>query len=64
MEQVAALWRESDGSENDFQQLLTSSYAGTSEQRHALYNRLAYILEQCKQSADLLNNTLQEPTTS
>lgn len=63
VEQVAALWHESDGSENDFQQLLTSSYAGTSEQRHALYNRLAYILEQCKQSADLLNNTLQEPTT-
>ena len=36
VKQVAALWHESDGSENDFQQLLTSSYAGTSEQRHAL----------------------------
>ena len=28
-----------------------------------LYNRLAYIIEQCNQSADMLNNTLQEPTT-
>ena len=63
VKQVAALWRESDGTEHDFQQLLSSSYAGTDEQRHILYGRLSYILEQCNQSADVLNNTLQEPTT-
>ena len=63
VKQVAALWRESDGTEHDFQQLLSSSYAGTDEQRHILYRRLSYILEQCNQSADILNNTLQEPTT-
>ena len=63
VKQVAALWRESDGTEHDFQQLLSSSYAGTDEQRHILYGRLSYILEQCNQSADILNNTLQEPTT-
>ena len=63
VKQVAALWRESDGTDADFQQLLTASFAGTNEQRHTLYNRLSYIFEQCSQSADQLNNLLQEPTT-
>ena len=63
VEQVAALWNEADGSEADFQELVSNSYAGTCEQRQLLYNRLAHIIEQCSQSADMLNNTLQEPTT-
>ena len=63
VEQVAALWVEEDGSEADFQDLVVSSYAADASAREALYNRLAYILEQCGQSADALNNMLQEPTT-
>lgn len=63
VEQVAALWEASDGTEADFQALVSSSYAGTAEERALLYERLAYIVEQCAQSADMLNNTLQEPTT-
>ena len=61
--QVAALWRESDGTEEDYLTLITNSYAGTDEAKKQLYNRMAFILEQCGQSADMLNNTLQEPTT-
>ena len=62
-EQVATLWQENDGSEADFQDLVSRSYAGTCEEKRMIYNRLAYIIEQCNQSADMLNNTLQEPTT-
>ena len=61
--QVAALWRENDGTEEDYLALITNSYAGTAEAKKQLYNRMAFILEQCGQSADMLNNTLQEPTT-
>ena len=61
--QVAALWRESDGTETDYQTLIASSYAATDAEKEQLYNRMAFILEQCSQSADMLNNTLQEPTT-
>ena len=61
--QVAALWIESDGTEMDYQTLIASSYAATDVEKEQLYNRMAFILEQCRQSADMLNNTLQEPTT-
>ena len=61
--QVAALWRESDGTEEDYLTLITNSYAGTDEAKKQLYDRMAFILEQCGQSADMLNNTLQETTT-
>jgi hypothetical protein len=61
--QVAALWRESDGTEMDYQTLIASSYAATDAEKEQLYNRMAFILEQCRQSADMLNSTLQEPTT-
>ena len=63
VEQVASLWQENDGSEADFQDLVSHSYADTCEERIVLYNRLTHIIEQCSQSADMLNNTLQEPTT-
>mgnify|MGYP003303770965 CR=1 FL=1 len=61
--QVAALWQEADGTESGFVELVTTHYAATAEEKKVLYNRLSHILEQCGQSADLLNNTLQEPTT-
>ena len=61
--QVATLWRESDGTETDYQTLIASYYAATDAEKEQLYNRMAFILEQCRQSADILNNTLQEPTT-
>ena len=61
--QVAALWQESDGTEADYLALVSQSYAASDEAKAQLYNRMAFILEQCGQSADLLNNTLQEPTT-
>ena len=61
--QVAALWQEADGTESDFVELVTTHYAATAEEKKVLYDRLSHILEQCGQSADLLNNTLQEPTT-
>ena len=62
-EQVAALWNESDGTEADYLALVSQSYAASGEAKAELYNRMAFILEQCGQSADMLNNTLQEPTT-
>jgi hypothetical protein len=61
--QVAALWQEADGTEADFVELVTTHHAATEEEKKVLYDRLSHILEQCGQSADLLNNTLQEPTT-
>ena len=61
--QVAALWQETDGTETDFVELVNAHYAATAEEKKVLYDRLSHILEQCGQSADLLNNTLQEPTT-
>ena len=61
--QVAALWQEADGTESDFVGLVITHYAATAEEKQVLYDRLSHILEQCGQSADLLNNTLQEPTT-
>ena len=63
VEQVAVLWQESDGTESDFQELVSNSYISNYKDKQLLYNRLAHILEQCSQSADMLNNTLQEPTT-
>ena len=63
VEQVAALWNESDGSETDFKTLVSGSYAGSAKEREVLYQRLAHIIEHCSQSADMLNNTLQEPPT-
>ena len=63
VEQVASLWNETDGSESDFQLLVTSSYAATADTKKLLYDRMAFVLERCNQSADILNNTLQEPTT-
>jgi len=61
--QVAALWRESDGTAEDYKALVANSYISTAEEKKLLYDRMAFILEQCGQSADRLNNTLQEPTT-
>ena len=61
--QVATLWQQNDGSEADFIELVSNHFAATDEDKKNLYDRLSYILEQCGQSADLLNNTLQEPTT-
>ncbi len=63
VQQLAALWQEQDGSEQDFAQLIQQYYAATPAERQQLYQRMTFILEQCRQSADLLNNTLQEPTT-
>ena len=63
VEQVAALWQENDGTEADFRELVNSSFAVGCEERQVLYDRLTRIIEQCNQSADMLNNTLQEPTT-
>ena len=39
--QVAALWRESDGTEEDYLTLITNSYAGTDEAKKQLYVRIA-----------------------
>ena len=60
--QVAALWQEADGTANDFIQLVRTYYVADHEDRQQLFERLSFILEQCGQSADVLNNTLQEPT--
>ena len=63
VEQVAQLWTKQDGNNEKFINLVSTYYAGNPTERQLLYNRLAYILEQCSQSADMLNNTLQDPTT-
>ena len=62
-QQVAALWTMQDGTADDFIQLIANNYAATPVAKQLLYNRIAFILEQCGQGADMLNNTLQEPTT-
>ena len=62
-QQVAALWTKQDGTADDFIQLIANNYAATPVAKQLLYNRMAFILEQCGQGADMLNNTLQEPTT-
>ena len=61
--QVATLWQQKDGNETDFVELVSTHFAATDADKKLLYDRISYILEQCGQSADLLNNTLQEPTT-
>ena len=61
--QMAALWQEADGAESEFVELVKTQYVADAESKKHLFDRLAYILEQCSQSADMLNNTLQDPTT-
>ena len=61
--QVATLWQQKDGNETDFVELVSTHFAATDADKKLLYDRISHILEQCGQSADLLNNTLQEPTT-
>ena len=60
--QLAALWLEADGHEEEFVDLVATQYIADAEGKKVLFDRLSYILEQCAQSADMLNNTLQEPT--
>ena len=60
--QLAALWLEADGHEEEFVDLVATQYIADAEGKKLLFDRLSYILEQCAQSADMLNNTLQEPS--
>ena len=60
--QMAALWQEADGTESEFVELVKTQYVADAESKKHLFDRLSFILEQCNESADLLNNTLQEPT--
>lgn len=62
IDQAAALWREEDGSKEDFQALVREYYCRTDSERLVLFESLSSILEKCNQSADMLTVELLKPT--
>ena len=62
IEQARALWTEQDGSQAEFDQLVTEYYCKTDSERLALYESLSRIFENVYQSADLLTVELLRPT--
>ena len=62
VKQAAALWREEDGSAEDFRAFVESNYARTEEERTALFESLSRIMEKLNESADMLTVELLKPT--
>jgi len=62
VQQAAALWTEQDGSQEDFEQLVTEYYCKTDSERLVLFESLSRIFEKVYQSADLLTVELLRPT--
>jgi len=62
VEQAAALWTAQDGSQQDFEQLVSDYYCTTDSARQALYESLSRIFENVFQSADILTVELLRPT--
>ena len=62
VKQAAALWREEDGSAEDFRAFVESNYARTEEKRTALFESLSRIMEKLNESADMLTVELLKPT--
>ena len=62
VKQAAALWREEDGTREEFQAFVQENYARTEAERQALFESLSRILEKLNESADLLTVELLRPT--
>jgi len=60
--QAAALWREEDGTKEEFQAFVQDHYARTEEERTALFESLSRMLEKMNESADMLTVELLKPT--
>ncbi|MCK9211585.1 MAG: hypothetical protein M0P61_12175 [Ignavibacteriaceae bacterium] len=53
--QVAEFWRESDGSQKDFEDFVTANYAGDPDTHNQLFERFEYLLEQTDGHFNKLN---------
>ena len=62
VQQAAALWTEKDGTQAEFDQLVTDYYCATESERLALFESLSLIFENVYQSADMLTVELLRPT--
>jgi len=62
VKQAAALWREEDGTKEEFQAFVDAHYAKTEEERLALFESLSRIMEKLNESADMLTVELLKPT--
>ena len=60
--QAGALWRAEDGSEDEFKAFALEHFAGTDEDRNALFLSLSRIMENLSESYDLLAVNLLKPT--
>lgn len=61
-QQVAALWRAEDGTQEDFRAFVHEHYCETPEERARLFESLSRILENCYEAADKLTVELLRPT--
>lgn len=62
VKQAAALWREEDGTKEEFQAFMEANYAKTEEERTALFESLSRMMEKLNESADILTVELLKPT--
>lgn len=62
VKQAAALWKEEDGSEEEFRAFVEAHYAKTEEERTALFESLSRMMEKMNESADMLTVELLKPT--
>ena len=62
VKQAAALWREEDGTKEEFQAFVEEHYATTEEERTALFESLSRMMEKLNESADMLTVELLKPT--
>ena len=60
--QAAFLWRESDGSPEEFAEFVKENYATTPEERKELYDKLAKAMETIYGASNQLSVDLQKPT--
>ena len=62
VQQAAALWTAKDGTQDEFNQLVSDYYCTTDSARKALFESLSRIFENVYQSADMLTVELLRPT--
>lgn len=60
--QAGALWRAEDGSEQDFTDFALEHFAGTDQDRNALFRSLSRLMENLNESYDLLTVNILKPT--
>lgn len=60
--QAALLWRESDGTEAEFQEFVMENFQGTAQSKLALFEKLQKAFEQFNCYYDLLTVDLSKPT--